>query len=119
MELGGVPRSAERDDDTLLDQVQLDGGYILAFFDGGYTTNLPLADVAGGKAWIANSYGVRPLVSEHVGPARLLLPHLYFRKSAKWVRGLRVLDHDHPGFWKELGYHMHGDPWKEQRYWGD
>ena len=105
--------------DTLLDQVQLDGGYILAFSDGGYTTNLPLADVTGGKAWIAHTYDGQPLAPEHGGPARLLVPHLYFWKSAKWIRGLRVLDHDQPGFWEELGYHMYGDPWKEQRYWGD
>jgi DMSO/TMAO reductase YedYZ molybdopterin-dependent catalytic subunit len=105
--------------DTLLDQVQLDGGYILAFCDGGYTTNLPLADVTGGKAWFAHTYNGQPLAPEHGGPARLLVPHLYFWKSAKWIRGLRVLDHDQPGFWEELGYHMYGDPWKEQRYWGD
>jgi DMSO/TMAO reductase YedYZ molybdopterin-dependent catalytic subunit len=105
--------------DTLLDQVQLDGNYILAFSDGGYTTNLPLADVTGGKAWIAYAYAGQPLAPEHGGPTRLLVPHLYFWKSAKWVRGLRVLDHDQPGFWEELGYHMYGDPWKEQRYWGD
>lgn len=105
--------------DTLLAGVELRGGYVLAFCDGGYTTNLPLEDVTAGKAWIVDTYEGQPLPAEHGGPARLLVPHLYFWKSAKWVRGLRVLDKDEPGFWESFGYHNHGDPWKEQRYSGD
>ena len=105
--------------DTLLGQVDHDGGYVLAFSDGGYTTNLPLADVTGGRAWVAFGYDGEPLPAEHGGPARLLVPHLYFWKSAKWVRGLRLLDEDEPGFWETLGYHNRGDPWREERYWGD
>ena len=105
--------------DTLLDGVELEGGYVTAFCDGGYTTNLPIADVTGGKAWIAFDYEGQPLAPEHGGPARLLVPHLYLWKSAKWVRGLELLDHDAPGFWETYGYHMYGDPWKEQRYAGD
>src|SRR6185312_12158704 len=105
--------------DTLLAVVELRGGYVLAFCDGGYTTNLPLEDVTGGKAWVVDTYEGQPLPPEHGGPARLLVPHLYFWKSAKWIRGLRVLDEDEPGFWESLGYHNHGDPWKEQRYSGD
>jgi DMSO/TMAO reductase YedYZ molybdopterin-dependent catalytic subunit len=105
--------------DTLLDGVEADAGYLLAFCDGGYTTNLPLEDVAGGKAWIAYEYEGAPLASEHGGPARLLVPHLYFWKSAKWVRGLELRDDDEPGFWETYGYHNYGDPWKEQRYRGD
>ena len=105
--------------DTLLDQVEHDAAYVLAFSDGGYTTNLPLEDVTDGKAWVAFAYGGEPLEPEHGGPARLLVPHLYFWKSAKWVRGLRLLDADEPGFWESNGYHMYGDPWREQRYWGD
>jgi DMSO/TMAO reductase YedYZ molybdopterin-dependent catalytic subunit len=105
--------------DTLLDHVDHDAGYVLAFCDGGYTTNLPIEDVTGGKAWLASGYGGEPLPAEHGGPARLLVPHLYFWKSAKWVRGLDLLDHDEPGFWETYGYHMYGDPWKEQRYAGD
>jgi DMSO/TMAO reductase YedYZ molybdopterin-dependent catalytic subunit len=105
--------------DTLLAEVETDAAYVLAFCDGGYTTNLPLEDVTDGKAWIAYGYGGEPLDPEHGGPARLLVPHLYFWKSAKWVRGLRLLDDDQPGFWEGLGYHMYGDPWREQRYWGD
>ena len=93
--------------------------YVTAFCDGGYTTNLPLEDVTGGKAWIAFNYDGQPLDPEHGGPARLLVPHLYFWKSAKWVRGLRLTDDDTPGFWESLGYHNYGDPWREQRYWGD
>ena len=93
--------------------------YVLAFSDGDYTTNLPTADITGGKAWIAFGYDGAPLAPEHGGPARLLVPHLYFWKSAKWVRGLRFIDRDAPGFWEQLGYHNRGDPWKEQRYQGD
>jgi DMSO/TMAO reductase YedYZ molybdopterin-dependent catalytic subunit len=105
--------------DTLLEQVQHDAAYVLAFSDGGYTTNLPLADVTGGQAWVAFEYDGGPLPAEHGGPARLLVPHLYFWKSAKWVRGLELRDEDEPGFWETYGYHMYGDPWKEQRYAGD
>lgn len=105
--------------DTLLDGIDYDQGYLTAFCDGGYTTNLPLEDVTGGKGWIAFNFEGEPLDPEHGGPARLLVPHLYFWKSAKWVRGIRLMDEDEPGFWEELGYHMYGDPWKEQRFWGD
>jgi DMSO/TMAO reductase YedYZ molybdopterin-dependent catalytic subunit len=105
--------------DTLLDQVEHDAGYVLAFCDGGYTTNLPLEDVTGGQAWLAFSYDGEPLEPEHGGPARLLVPHLYFWKSAKWIRGLELLDADEPGFWETYGYHIYGDPWREQRYAGD
>jgi DMSO/TMAO reductase YedYZ molybdopterin-dependent catalytic subunit len=105
--------------DTLLDQVEHDAAYLLAFCDGGYTTNLPIEDVTGGNAWVAFDYDGGPLEPEHGGPARLLVPHLYFWKSAKWVRGLELRDHDAPGFWETYGYHMYGDPWKEQRYAGD
>jgi DMSO/TMAO reductase YedYZ molybdopterin-dependent catalytic subunit len=105
--------------DNLLEDVESSAEYMVAFCDGGYTTNLPLEDVTDGKAWIAYSYDGEPLEPEHGGPARLLVPHLYFWKSAKWVRGLRLVDEDEPGFWESLGYHMYGDPWREQRYWGD
>ncbi|HEX6506565.1 MAG TPA: sulfite oxidase-like oxidoreductase [Chloroflexota bacterium] len=105
--------------DTLLAGIEHQASYVLAFSDGGYTTNLPIADVTGGKAWVAYNFGGEPLEAQHGGPARLLVPHLYFWKSAKWVRGLMLLDHDEPGFWESAGYHNRGDPWKEQRYWGD
>ena len=105
--------------DVLLSAVDYDVAYALAFSDGGYTTNVPVADLLGGKAWVAYSFGGAPLGAEHGGPARLLVPHLYFWKSAKWVRGLRLVDVDVPGFWENYGYHMYGDPWKEQRYAGD
>jgi len=105
--------------DTLLDGVETEAAYVTAWSDGGYTTNLPLEDVTGGKAWVAFGYDGEPLDPEHGGPARLLVPHLYFWKSAKWVRGLRLMDEDEPGFWEALGYHLYGDPWREQRYWGD
>ena len=105
--------------DTLLDGVETAAGYVLAVCDGGYTTNLPLEDITGGKAWIAYEYDGAPLAAEHGGPARLLVPHLYFWKSAKWIRGLVLRDSDEPGFWEAYGYHLYGDPWKEQRYQGD
>ena len=105
--------------DTLLKGINTSAGYLMAFSDGGYTTNLPLADVMGGKAWVAFAFGDSPLAPEHGGPARLLVPHLYFWKSAKWVRGLRFMAQDEPGFWEMYGYHMYGDPWREQRYSGD
>ena len=93
--------------------------YVVAFSTTGYTTNVPLADVTDGKAWVVWDYEGRPLQAEHGGPARLVVPHLYFWKSAKWVAGLRLLDHDEPGFWEVNGYHNLGDPWREQRYQGD
>jgi DMSO/TMAO reductase YedYZ molybdopterin-dependent catalytic subunit len=93
--------------------------FVLAFSHTGYTTNLPLADVTDGKAWVTWEVDGGPLPREHGGPARLLVPHLYFWKSAKWVAGLRLLDHDEQGFWERNGYHDRGDPWLEQRYQGD
>ncbi|NVB82963.1 MAG: sulfite oxidase-like oxidoreductase [Kofleriaceae bacterium] len=105
--------------DTLLEGMNLRGGHVMAFCDGGYTTNLPLDDVMGGKAWLVDTYEGKPLDAEHGGPVRLLVPHLYFWKSAKWVRGLRVMERDERGFWETFGYHNHGDPWKEERYSGD
>ncbi len=94
-------------------------GFMLAVCDGGYTTNLRFDDVVGGKAWVVFGYDGAPLAPEHGGPARLLVPHLYFWKSAKWVRRLQLLQDDEPGFWERLGYHDRGDPWLEQRYQGD
>jgi DMSO/TMAO reductase YedYZ molybdopterin-dependent catalytic subunit len=105
--------------DTLLDGIDTAGMYISAWCDGGYTTNLPLEDVVDGKAWIAYEFDGEPLAPEHGGPARLLVPHLYFWKSAKWIRGIDLREHDEPGFWERYGYHNYGDPFKEQRYWGD
>ena len=109
--------------DTLLAGIDLDAQpsvrYLIAFCDGGYTTNLPLADVRHGKAWVVYEFGGKPLEPVHGGPARLLVPHLYFWKSAKWVRGFELVRDDRPGFWESVGYHNYGDPWKEQRYAGD
>ena len=105
--------------DTLLDAADHAADYVTAFCDGGYTTNLPVEDVTGGRAWVAYEYEGEPLEPAHGGPARLLVPHLYFWKSAKWVRGLHLTDDNEPGFWESLGYHDYGDPWQEQRHWGD
>jgi DMSO/TMAO reductase YedYZ molybdopterin-dependent catalytic subunit len=105
--------------DTLLERVSPKAAYVTAWSEGGYTTNLPLADLRFGKAWVVHTYDGQPLERQHGGPARLLVPHLYFWKSAKWVRGLRFTAEDEPGFWEVNGYHDYGDPWREQRYQGD
>ncbi len=104
--------------DTLLQQAELDrkAAFVLAYSYGGYTTNLPLADFFNGQAFIAYRYDDQPLAPEHGGPARLVVPHLYFWKSAKWIQGLRFLEKDERGFWEQAGYNNHGDPWKEERY---
>jgi len=105
--------------DTLLADVADPGSQALFHSYGGYTTNLPLADVTGGKAWVAFEYEGDPLSPAHGGPARLLVPHLYFWKSAKWVNGVMLSTVDRPGFWESYGYNNYGDPWLEQRYAGD
>jgi DMSO/TMAO reductase YedYZ molybdopterin-dependent catalytic subunit len=105
--------------DVLLEDVETSAEYVVARSEGGYTTNMPLADITDGQAWIAHRFDGQDLEPEHGGPARLLVPHLYFWKSAKWIRGLTLLGEDEPGFWETLGYHNYGDPWREQRYWGD
>jgi DMSO/TMAO reductase YedYZ molybdopterin-dependent catalytic subunit len=102
--------------DTLLTGVQTDASYVMAHSYGDYSTNLPLEDLKNGKAWIAFRFDGKDLEPEHGGPARLLVPHLYLWKSAKWVRGLQLMRRDKPGFWEGLGYHIYGDPWREQRY---
>jgi DMSO/TMAO reductase YedYZ molybdopterin-dependent catalytic subunit len=107
--------------DLLLDQVQplATATHVLATSTTGYTTNLPLEHLRNGQAWIVWSHEGKPLSRDHGGPVRLLVPHLYFWKSAKWVTRLTLLDHDEPGFWERNGYHDLGDPWLEQRYQGD
>jgi DMSO/TMAO reductase YedYZ molybdopterin-dependent catalytic subunit len=103
--------------DTLLADVETSAERALISSYGGYTTNLPLEDLQDGKAWIAYAYEGEPLPAEHGGPARLLVPHLYLWKSAKWVSGMALSPVDEPGFWETAGYHNYGDPWREQRYW--
>jgi DMSO/TMAO reductase YedYZ molybdopterin-dependent catalytic subunit len=108
--------------DTLLEAVGLDEApapFAMIHCSGGYTTNVPVEDMADGKAMVATRYEGQPLDPEHGGPARLLVPHLYFWKSAKWATGIVFMEEDAPGFWEELGYHIYGDPWREQRYAGD
>ncbi|MET9913700.1 molybdopterin-dependent oxidoreductase [Streptomyces sp. NPDC006476] len=105
--------------DAFFEDVETAADFVTVDSHGGYTTNLPLEDLLDGQAWIAHSYDGYPLSPEHGGPARLLVPHLYFWKSAKWVRGLRLTHEDEPGFWESVGYHNYGDPWREQRNWGD
>ena len=103
--------------DTLFADIETSDAYTMIESYGGYTTNVPLEDLLDGKAWIAYEYDHEPVDPEHGGPARLLVPHLYFWKSAKWIKGLIMNDNDEPGFWEQNGYNMYGDPWKEQRYW--
>jgi DMSO/TMAO reductase YedYZ molybdopterin-dependent catalytic subunit len=105
--------------DTLLEGVDTEAEHVVAWCDGDYTTNVPLEDVTGGRAWVVHTFEGEPLERAHGGPARLLVPHLYFWKSAKWVRGLTLTIEDQPGFWEQAGYHNYGDPWREQRYWSD
>jgi DMSO/TMAO reductase YedYZ molybdopterin-dependent catalytic subunit len=105
--------------DTLFEHAEPLDAYAMAYSFGGYTTNLAIEDLTDGRAWIVTEHEGEPLAREHGGPARLLVPHLYFWKSAKWIAGLRVMDHDEPGFWETNGYHNRGDPWKEERYWTD
>lgn len=107
--------------DTLLTAVQLDprAAFLTAYSYGGYTTNLPIPDVVNDQAFIAYEAFDKPLPPEHGGPARLVVPHLYFWKSAKWIQGFRLEDRERLGFWESLGYHRRGDPWKEERYSGD
>jgi DMSO/TMAO reductase YedYZ molybdopterin-dependent catalytic subunit len=105
--------------DVFFQGVETGAGFALVHSYGGYTTNLPVADLLHGKAWIVHGYEGGELPAEHGGPARLLVPHLYLWKSAKWVRGIRLMERDEPGFWERAGYHDYGDPWKEQRYQAD
>jgi DMSO/TMAO reductase YedYZ molybdopterin-dependent catalytic subunit len=105
--------------DTLLEGVATEAEYVSVWADGGYTTNVPLEDLSDGKAWVVHTFDGETLEPAHGGPARLLVPHLYFWKSAKWVRGLTLTVEDEPGFWENAGYNNYGDPWREQRYWGD
>ena len=107
--------------DTLLEHVTLkpEARYAMAYSYGDYTTNIPLDDLRNGKAFVGLRYEGLPLAPEHGGPARLVVPHLYFWKSAKWIKGLRFMETDEPGFWERGGYSMYGDPWQEQRYRSD
>ena len=98
--------------------VRPEARFCLVSAEAGFTTNLPLADLDRPANLVALTHDGEPLTPEHGWPARLLVPHLYFWKSAKWVRGLTLLDADVPGFWEQNGYHMHGDPWTEERYGG-
>ena len=94
-------------------------GFMLAHSYDGYSTNVPIADLVGGRAMVALRYEGKPLEADHGGPARLLVPHLYFWKSAKWLNGLQFTERDEAGFWELRGYNMYGDPWREQRYTND
>ena len=105
--------------DVLLEDVETAADFVSVTSYGGYTTNVPLEDLLDGKAWVAYRFDGEDLPPEHGGPARLLVPHLYFWKSAKWVNGIELITEDEPGFWEAAGYHMYGDPWREQRYQGD
>jgi DMSO/TMAO reductase YedYZ molybdopterin-dependent catalytic subunit len=102
--------------DTLFDDVETTSEFTMAHSYGGYTTNVPLQDLLGGRAWVAWEFDGRPLERAHGGPARLLVPHLYLWKSAKWINGIELIQEDIPGFWESNGYHLYGDPWREQRY---
>jgi len=93
-----------------------EAAYVLLHAEQGYTANVPLADLDREEVLLATHHDGEPLSADHGFPMRLIVPHLYAWKSVKWLRGLEFLDHDTPGFWEQNGYHMYGDPWKEQRY---
>jgi DMSO/TMAO reductase YedYZ molybdopterin-dependent catalytic subunit len=107
--------------EDILDDAGLEAptAYTLAHSFDGYTTNVPYKDLTGEQAMVATTYEGAPIAPDHGGPARLFVPHLYFWKSAKWVNGLQFTEKDEPGFWELRGYHIYGDPWKEQRFTGD
>jgi DMSO/TMAO reductase YedYZ molybdopterin-dependent catalytic subunit len=90
--------------------------HVMVHSYGGYTTNVPLADLMRDEVLFAHTHNGKPLQPEHGGPLRLVVPHLYFWKSAKWARGLLFMADEKPGFWEMYGYHIRGDPWKEERY---
>jgi DMSO/TMAO reductase YedYZ molybdopterin-dependent catalytic subunit len=98
--------------------VQAAATHVMEHAEYGYTTNIPLADITGDDAIVAYSFGGEDIEAEHGGPVRIVVPHLYFWKSAKWVRRLELRSSDAPGFWEQNGYHMYGDPFLEQRYSG-
>lgn len=100
-------------------KVKKEATHIIAYSYDGYTTNLPMEDILNGKAMVALEYDGQDIEAKHGGPARLLVPHLYFWKSAKWLKGIEFVDADQPGFWEKRGYHNYGNPWKEQRYTND
>jgi len=102
--------------DEILKTVKANATHLIAHSYDGYTTNIPLADLCKGQAMVAVKYDGGAIPALHGGPARIVLPHLYFWKSAKWVKELEFVDHDAPGFWEVRGYHNYGDPWKEERY---
>jgi len=107
-------------DDILADAgIEPPTGFTLAHSFDGYTTNVPTEDLVGGRAMVALAYEGKPITPDHGGPARLLVPHLYFWKSAKWINGLQFTQKDELGFWELRGYHRYGDPWQEQRYTND
>ncbi len=97
-------------------RVRPGAAFVMVESYGGYTTNVPLPVLLDDDVVFAFNHDGRPLTPEHGGPCRLVLPKLYFWKSAKWVRGLTLMREDRPGFWEQNGYHMRGDPWKEERY---
>ncbi|MBY6367983.1 sulfite oxidase-like oxidoreductase [Rhodococcoides corynebacterioides] len=105
--------------DVLVEGLETDAQYVVVHGFDGYTTNLPFEDLLGGKAWLVTEFDGAPLTREHGGPARLLVPHLYFWKSAKWVSRIELTEQNEQGFWERGGYHDYGDPWREQRYQGD
>jgi len=99
--------------------VQAEATHVMVHAEYGYTTNLPLDDITGDDSIVAYAFEGEPIEPIHGGPVRLVIPHLYFWKSAKWVRALELRAGDEPGFWERNGYHIYGDPFREQRYWGD
>jgi DMSO/TMAO reductase YedYZ molybdopterin-dependent catalytic subunit len=99
-------------------KIKPEARYVIVHGEGGFTANLPLGDFFEPDVLFALKHDGKPLTVEHGGPVRLVVPRLYFWKSAKWVTGIEFTAKDEPGFWEKAGYHMHGDPWKQERYRG-
>lgn len=110
----GVSSSVIKD----LVEIKQEAKHVMVEGAGGFTTNIPLDDFFQEDVLFALKHDGQPLTAEHGGPVRLVVPRLYFWKSAKWVKGLRFMAEDEPGFWEQAEYHMHGDPWREERYGG-
>ena len=105
--------------DTLLEGVEPKGAYTMAYSYGGYTTNVPLADLTGGKAWVVTEHEGEPLPREHGGPLACSCRTSTSGRAPSGSPACACIDHDEPGFWEQNGYHIRGDPWKEERYWND
>ncbi len=103
---------------AVIEKAKPKGKYVMEWSSSvGYSTNIPIENATSDNAMLAYNFNDKPLEPQHGGPLRAVIPELYFWKSAKWIDGIEVMENNKPGFWEVRGYNMHGDPWKEERYW--